>query len=182
MDIKNLVVLALRTCALILTYFIVMSGLELFHAIANGGNKILIPLLNTSLLSTAAIMAWFFPFFLADMLLKDVKPQTSGTINPKQLLHISIIILGLGFFLFALIDLAYWLFYYNFLNSEPTNHNTNRLTVGLFNIGFRLFISVVLLSKSYWLTVFLIRLNSPEVNLPKTNTAEKAEAKKDHAN
>jgi len=50
-----------------------MSGLELYHAIINGFNKTLIPLLATILLIVTAIVAWFLPHKISTILLKGVE-------------------------------------------------------------------------------------------------------------
>ena len=162
MNLQTGTVVFLRLTALVLLYFIVINTINIFYTVSfSDWDTLLLLLIATGFLYTAAIVFWFFPIQLSNRLLKNTKTPTSASPNTVQLVHAGTIILGLVVFTLALIELVRWVIYYGLMNAQPQLDPGSLLTVGLFNIFTRLIIGVLLLSKSYWLTRFLIRLNSP---------------------
>lgn len=115
-----------------------------------------------SFLIFTAVLFWFYPVQFSHKLFQHTDSSSTSTVNTIQLLHTGVILLGLTVFVWALIELAQWFIYYSIMNTPPDVNKFQLIKVGLFNILSRLTIGILLLTKSYWLTVFLLKLNSPE--------------------
>ena len=118
--------------------------------------------LNTAMLCVFALVTWFWPQALSRWLLSGTRPEFNETALNKTMLQNFIILLGLG--IFALIELANWIMYVAYLKTQPNQLSDKLLNVGLFNIGFRMVIGLLLMTKSHWLTELLNKINAPKTN------------------
>ncbi len=111
-----------------------------------------------------SLICWFIPEKLSALIIKPLWNKEINGFSPKELLRVLVIFLGFYYIINALLHMGSYLFRWAYLVSSPFNDESTyfQMNIALFVIGLQLIVGFILLTKNYWITKSILKINAPK--------------------